>query len=851
MRTPSKLFPRLLWFAMPVVVIGVMAVGLFTNITLRSIERNLPNTLLKELTDLSIVLENLSDTVAAARAARERPDLDDLDLLRKRIAIVYRGTVALRESYVFDNLVQASAFHAVVAPAISDAMIWLSKGVSGYGPDSEIAVAITLSRLDAAYQKARLLNHESRLKAQETLDVQRRRLDRFLGGANLLFVLTALIAFGTVYLLFRQQTLRRSEAQIQAQMRRQRDLLNSLFDHIPLGITVWDADHHLLHANKGFSEITGYKVDEASTLDVWFARACPDTGTRERVATAWRTLSGSPHDQWEFGVTCADGRVKDIAFHAAFLSDGRVLVTMADITERKQHESALRESEEKYRTILENITEGYYEVDLSGNLTFFNDSACQMIGYPREELIGRNNRLFMDEVNRRKVFKAFNRVYASGLPHRAFDWVLIRKDGTEVHIETSVSLMKNPAGEPIGFRGIARDVTERKRMEAEKTRLERQLQQAQKIESIGMLAGGIAHDFNNILSSILGYTELALCDVPKGTLTEGNLQEVLTAGRRARDLVKQILAFARKSSETLKPLRVDRIADEVLRLIRSTIPTTVEIRQHLDSDSLVKGNASQLHQVLINLCTNAAQAMEKTGGVLDVRLVDVAIDSGDAPARFGLKSGGYIKLSVSDTGTGIAPHVLSAIFEPYFTTKRSGEGTGMGLAVVEGIVESYGGKIVVESRSGKGSEFTVYLPIAQKCTNPEPHEFQPPVLGSERILIIDDEPAVANVGARVLEHLGYKVTAKTRSLDALDLFRAHPDEFDLVLTDMTMPDMTGCDLAAALLAIRPELPIILSTGYSKTVSEGSIADFGVKAIVYKPIVMVELARVVRQVLDKG
>jgi nitrogen-specific signal transduction histidine kinase/ActR/RegA family two-component response regulator len=392
--------------------------------------------------------------------------------------------------------------------------------------------------------------------------------------------------------------------------------------------------------------------------------------------------------------------------------------------------------------------------------------------------------------------------------------------------------------------GIFRDVTEQEH-------LEHQLREAHKMEAIGTLAGGIAHDFNNILSSILGYTELALDDVEKETSLEDSLQEIYTAGKRARDLVKQILAFARRSEEERKPIRVDHIAKEALKLIRSAIPVTIEIRQQFESQSLIMGNASQMNQFFMNLFTNAAHAMEDTGGILEVSLKDVIIDLSFTKSDIELEPGNYVKIRVSDTGKGIPQDIMNSIFEPYFTTKAPGEGTGMGLAMVHGIIESYGGRITVESKIGEGTVFTIYLPITKKRYFYQTYKDEDLPHGTERVLLIDDELPIVRMQSRILEGLGYHTSVRTSSVETLELFRIKPNDFDLVITDMTMPNMTGDHLAVELMKIRPDIPIILCTGYSKMISEEKAEKIGIKAFVYKPIIKADLAKTVRKILDES
>ena len=346
MNTNRHPYQLLLWSAMIVVICGVVATVVITNITLRSIEKNLPNKLITELNQLSIGLDNLSEVVSAAEIAKVKPSSGNIDRLRRKVEVVYEDVVTLRESYVFDNLIEASVFHAVVAPAIADLQIWLSEGVSGHDPESEMILTIVLSRITMAYNKAREINRESKIKSLEILEKQRTRLDQFLFGVNILFMLTIVITFSMVLLLIRQYRLQNREVVKKAELRNQRDLLNSLFENILLGITVWNQGGRLVHANKEFSEITGYPLEDIKTLKDLFPKAFPDPDYRRRVLEDWRASLKLDHTVREFKITCKGRAVKDIEFRSAFLPDGRVLVTMLDITDRKQAEKTLQETRE-------------------------------------------------------------------------------------------------------------------------------------------------------------------------------------------------------------------------------------------------------------------------------------------------------------------------------------------------------------------------------------------------------------------------------------------------------------------------------------------------------------------------
>jgi len=381
--------------------------------------------------------------------------------------------------------------------------------------------------------------------------------------------------------------------------------------------------------------------------------------------------------------------------------------------------------------------------------------------------------------------------------------------------------------------------------------LESQLQRAERMEAIGTLAGGIAHDFNNILGAIMGYTELARMDMPETSRAAAKLDEVLKAGTRAKELVRQILTFSRQTKKEAKPLEVSLVVKEALKLLRASIPTTIEIRKKIATGpNIVMADPTQIHQIVMNLCTNAAQAMRETGGILTIELTGVEIDIATAHQYVGLEPGPYVRISISDTGKGMDPQVRERIFDPFFTTKDPGKGTGLGLSVVHGIVKACKGAITVYSEIGKGSTFHVYLRKIESMKAPEPEKVEALSTGTECILFVDDEEALARLGKETLRELGYDAVCRTSSIEALEAFRAQPERFDLVITDQTMPNMTGKDLAKEIMAIRPGIPVIVCTGYSQVFSEEEANDIGISAFLMKPVSIRELGKTIRQVLDK-
>jgi PAS domain S-box-containing protein len=513
-----------------------------------------------------------------------------------------------------------------------------------------------------------------------------------------------------------------------------------------------------------------------------------------------------------------------------------------DITERKKTEEALRISEEKYRLVAENANEGIFIIQ-DEQYKFVNQYGIRLFESTREKILSSSVGEFNHPDDLEMIL---DRIRSRLAGRRLDDFVqhrIVDTRGNVKWVETRGALtMWEGRSATIAF---ALDITERKNLES-------QLRHAQKMEAVGTLAGGIAHDFNNILGIILGNIDLALEDVPEWNPARYNLEEVRKASLRAKDLVRQILSFSRKAEVEQKPLKMAPIVGECLTLLRSSIPTRIEIRKHLDARAdTIRGDSTQIHQVLINLCANAAHAMGEKGGVLEVFLENESMEEARVVSSGELKTGSYLRLTVRDTGHGMEPRVLERIFDPYFTTKQPGEGTGMGLAVVHGIVKSHGGAILVESDPGRGSAFHLFFPVVEMQAAPEPPKPLPLAGGSERILVVDDEKSLAVLLKSILERLGYQAVAETSPVEALKDFQQEPGLFDLVITDMTMPQMTGSELVARLMEIRPDIPVILCTGYSEGIDEARAAGLGIRAFLLKPLMLRKLAETVRRVLDES
>lgn len=509
-----------------------------------------------------------------------------------------------------------------------------------------------------------------------------------------------------------------------------------------------------------------------------------------------------------------------------------------EIAERIRIESALRESEEQYRTAIEHSNDG---VAVTQNLCikYVNQQFVNIFGYEKsEDVLEKSISQVVHPDDRKRVLDLEALRQETAAAPARYEFKGIRSDGKKVYIEASVAGTVW-RGERVSLVYL-RDVSERRHLEA-------QLQQAQKMEAIGIMAGGIAHDFNNILFPIFGYTEMALESIVDAAKVKRYLEQILIGARRARDLVRQILTFSRQENEEQKTIQIQPVIKESLKLLRALLPSTIELRYTVESGAYITANSAQIHQIIMNLCTNAYHAMEKKGGILAVMLEDTQILPSEPLPSPDMMPGDYVKLTVSDTGIGMDRSVMERIFDPYFTTKEPGKGTGLGLSIVHGIVKSYEGHISVYSEKERGTVFHIWLPRAEMLEELEHLLVETVPADGEHILLVDDEVRIVQMLEQMLESSGYKVTGLTSSKEALNVFREKPDEFDLVITDLTMPEITGGDLAGELLRIRHDIPIILCTGFN--VSEETAKSLGVTELIAKPLLKEEVERVVRRVLS--
>ncbi len=597
-------------------------------------------------------------------------------------------------------------------------------------------------------------------------------------------------------------------------------------------------DASICYANAAACRLLGYPREELLRLtafDVNHGR------TPENWAAHWDRLRQQQSYTFEAEFRTKAGNLVPVEITAGYLEFGGEIYNFSfirDLTERKraaQHLAILA-------TAVEQAADDIMLTDAAGIITYVNSAFERTTGYSRDEALGRSPRFLDSGDHDRGFYDLIDTTIASGQTwHGRFS--NRTRDGRTILQDASISPIQDADGHIVGQVSARRDVTRQLELEGHAA-------QADKLEAIGTMAGGIAHDFNNILSAILGYTQMALRKCPEDSAIHRDLQAILLGSRRAAALVKQILTFSRHAQREEQPVQVSLIVKEAAKFLRASIPATVEIRTDIRSDAVVLAEPTDIHRVVVNLCTNGAFAMRDHGGLLSLELADVDLDTSFASRHAGVSPGRFVRLTVRDTGHGMTREVQARIFEPFFTTRECGKGTGLGLAVVHGIVTRCQGTITVESEAGKGTTFEVFLPLVEReapAGNPAP---EPLLTGTGRILVVDDEPQVAAMVVAQLNELGYRATACANAPEALETFAADPRAIDLVVTDMTMPGMTGDVLAQRLKNLRPDLPVILCTGYSERITAETARAQGIDEFAMKPVAMAELSRLVRRALDR-
>ena len=657
--------------------------------------------------------------------------------------------------------------------------------------------------------------------------------------------------------------------QTERQLKESRRLLAQALDFLPDATFAIDTEGKVLFWNRAIEKLTGTPAQEIVGRGD-YAYAVPFYGERRPIMIDLVRSWDEETAQKYHNVKKRNGLLISETINPPFIKrpsvfwnaacrlydeDGRdlgAIETIRDITEIRRAERAVRESEYRFRSFFNSSPEGIVLMDLEGCLQNFNKAFLLMSGYFFDELAGLRLEDIVPEAFHDEARRAVHSVKTGIVDDRPLELALRKKDGHALPVSLRGWLITDDDSAPVAVGGFVKDISQEKALQREKSELENQLIQNQKMQAVGTLAGGIAHDFNNLLGAIVSYTELSLTELPAGEISlQDSLRQILAASGKATELVRQILRFSRQESVVLKRLSLTPLLKEVLKLLQSTIPRHITITPQFGAEQdTVMADATQIHQVIMNLCTNAYQVMQADGGTMTVALKDVHLERPEEFMDMRLPSGDYVELTVSDTGTGIPGDRIDRIFEPYFTTKTAGEGTGLGLAVTLGIVKNHHGLISVDSRPGHGTTFRILLPPVKTKASAEREQLPDLPLGrGQHILIVDDEHFFVDVIQRHLERLGYRASAFQSSRAAWDDFQADPDAFELVITDQTMPEMTGLELTQKIRRISPTIPIILCSGFSEAVTREILKRYHIAEYLMKPISQADLARTVHKVLE--
>jgi PAS domain S-box-containing protein len=606
------------------------------------------------------------------------------------------------------------------------------------------------------------------------------------------------------------------------------------------GIVVAALDGSIREVNSRFCSMLGYTADQLVEMSI--PEVHPED-FRDAARQFFAQCVDEGAVRFQGALLRADGdRVEaDVSASLIQLQGGILMGIVRDVTERKRDELRLA----RLATAVEQAAEDIMLTDADGVIQYVNPAFERVTGWTAAEVLGKTPRLLKSGRHDDAFYRDLWGTIRSG---RVWTGILLnrRKDGSIIEEEANISPILDGSGGIAGFVSVCRDVSQQRSLES-------QLRQAQKLEAIGTLAGGIAHDFNNVLQAIMGYADLIVDISAEGSQIRQSAAQISSAGKRAAQLVGQILTFSRQTEQSRQPLLMQPVIKETIKFLRGSLPSTIEIRQQIDPDCRpVRGDATQIHQVLMNLSANAFHAMRQKGGALTISLDEVELGEAQASMLPDMKSGPHVRLEVSDTGHGMDPDVRERIFEPFFTTKPPGEGTGMGLATVHGVVKAHEGAITVQSRLGQGSRFTVLLPVCEEAVAEDKSEERPVEIptGRERILFVDDEHDIVELAAVQLRRLGYSVTPCGGSIEAIALFRRDPFDFDLVVTDMTMPNLTGVELAQTVTRIRPGIPILLCSGYTRSIDPEEAKKAGITRSLDKPVGIATLAKAIREILDE-
>lgn len=624
--------------------------------------------------------------------------------------------------------------------------------------------------------------------------------------------------------------------QVHNQLEKNRNRYFELFNYAPTGYLLLDNQYRILETNIALLELLDRKRSDIEMKPLLsFVKSSDHRALISLLDEIQSTHDNQrnvivqfKHSTTRYKTVKIDGRLTS----SADFDGKQIMLTASDLTELRRTQDALQESENLYRSLVHSSQDHLFMLSTDGYYLASNEKSQHLCSLSAGKLPGKNISQILPPKNASIYIEKLQQVALNRQPVE-FEQALMVEEKQQYFNERLYPIIEMDQLTAIG--GISQNITALKEGDFERRKLQAQLYQAQKLESLGNLAGGIAHDFNNILAAIIGYTELAMSHTQESTQLAEDLGEIYRGGIRAKDLVHQILQFARQTEEEKGAFNIEMVVKEVTKFIRSSIPSNITINENVLANGQVYGNETQIYQVLLNLCTNGYQAMDPDGGILSITIEDV-------------DNMQQVKMVVSDTGCGIDSSILNSIFDPYFTTKSQNNGSGMGLAVAHGIIKSHGGTISVESQSGKGSTFTVLLPVIAGG-DIQPVVAKTSVGGNESILFVDDEEPITRMSQKVLEKLGYSVETCNHSVKALEIFSMNPQSFDLVITDMTMPVMTGDKLAQEMMRIRPDIPVILCSGFNKNINSEMAQDLGVKLLVEKPLILTDFSQAIREAID--